>query len=104
MELTEKEISQIKKAEAAIKRIRYARAVLLIIMLISIYAMFVDILSPDFVAYFSWGLAIFAIFLPGLSRPSYEELVALLHSIRLKENSQISNDPIIKALSGKPLK
>ncbi len=101
MVMTEKELDLVVRAENSLAKAKISRMMLLIMLLVSLTAMLYGFLSPNTYAYFSVAVVVFAIYLPQLGGPPYNELVALLVRIRSEVEPQ-KVDPLIDVLTRKP--
>ena len=99
--LTDRELALVSRAQKTIARVKLSRIVMLVILGAGFAAMIYDFLSPDNFAYFTVAMVVYAMLLPQLGGPRYEELVELLIKVRSKaEEKEV--DPVIDVLARKP--
>jgi hypothetical protein len=101
MQLSQKEVELVTRAESSLVRANTGRMIMLVVMLVLFAAMLSGILSPDTFAYISVAIVLLAIYIPQFGGPPYDELVALLIRIR-SEVEPHKTDPLIEALTRKP--
>jgi hypothetical protein len=100
MKLSKKDLNLISKAEQALTKSRIARGFLLAIMAVAFGLMVAELIDTNTFSYLMVGIVVYAIFLPNISGPKYEELVRFLVKVR-ERSDVVEEDPIISALASK---
>ncbi|MDC1306746.1 hypothetical protein N8Z40_01980 [Pseudomonadales bacterium] len=98
MQLTDKEMALVSRAEGTLRRAKISRIILLVAMLTGFAAMLVGAVKPDIFAYCSFAVVLYAILLPQFGGPPDSEVVALLTRIRSETDVQ-KVDPLIDVLT-----
>jgi hypothetical protein len=104
MKLTISEMTIISRAERSIKRANISRTLMLAVMLIGFSGMLLGAVSPDLFAFFSFAVVLYAMLLPQLGGPPYDEIVALLVKLRSEtyEQERSNADSLVDVLTRKP--
>ncbi len=100
MELTKTELELIMQTERAFKRTKVARVILLSVMLVGLTSMLFGLMDPDTFAYFSLAICLYALVLPQLGGPKYDDIVVLLARVRAEAAMQ-PGDALTDALNQK---